>query len=400
MAAFLDVCRFTPTLGGTTDWTVSAAVTGYQTPASAGAVNGTVYRYRAESADLTQWEVGYGAYTVAGTVLARTTVLFNSSGTTSKISFTATPQVAIVALGEDLVNLATPQGRVTLTTATPVMTATASGQTTVYYTPYVGNIVPIYDGSNFVVTQFSELSQATTDATKSPAAVAASKVYDIFVWNDAGTIRATRGPAWTNDTTRGYTLTMTNGILLNTSSVTNGPAALRGTFVGTIRSNASSTIDYIFGSSAAGGGQAWFGVWNAYNRVTVATRVLDSAAAYAYASGTVRQANASAANRISFVTGAAEDGISVSYGSLLVGPATQGAFGVTGFGLDSTTVMDKRALVMCPSAFALNVSTVAMHTYDPQLGFHFVQAMEVTDSSSWFFNNSTAYDGLYSTLRM
>lgn len=105
MAAFLDVCRFNPTLGGTTDWTVSSAVTGYLTPASAGAVNGTVYRYRAESADLTQWEVGFGAYTVSGTVLARTTVLFNSLGTTAKISFSAAPQVAIVALKEDLISI-------------------------------------------------------------------------------------------------------------------------------------------------------------------------------------------------------------------------------------------------------------------------------------------------------
>lgn len=105
MAAFLDVCRFIPTLGGTTDWTVSSAATGYQTPASAGAVNGTVYRYRAESSDLTQWEVGYGAYTVSGTVLARTTVLFNSLGTTAKINFTAVPQVAVVALKEDLISI-------------------------------------------------------------------------------------------------------------------------------------------------------------------------------------------------------------------------------------------------------------------------------------------------------
>lgn len=76
---------------------------GYQTPAGAGAVNAAVYSYRAESADLTQWEVGFGAYTVAGTVLARTTVLFNSLGTTAKVNFTVAPQVAVVALAEDLV---------------------------------------------------------------------------------------------------------------------------------------------------------------------------------------------------------------------------------------------------------------------------------------------------------
>lgn len=102
MASFLTVCRFTPTAGGTTDWTYSSAVTGYQSPTAAGAVDGKIYRYRAESFDLSQWEVGYGAWTTSGTVLARTTVLYNSSGTTSKISFSAAPQVAIVFLAEDV----------------------------------------------------------------------------------------------------------------------------------------------------------------------------------------------------------------------------------------------------------------------------------------------------------
>src|SRR4051812_45055411 len=81
MAGYLDVCRFIPTAGGTTDWTYAAAVFGYQSPALAGAVNATVYRYRAESADLSQWEIGFGAYTTGTGVLARTTVLFNSLGT-------------------------------------------------------------------------------------------------------------------------------------------------------------------------------------------------------------------------------------------------------------------------------------------------------------------------------
>jgi hypothetical protein len=102
MASFLDVCRFTAVSTGTGDFVVSAAATGYQTPASAQATDAAIYKYRAESADLSQWEVGYGAYTVSSTTLARTTVLYNSSGTQSKISFSAAPQVAIVGLAEDL----------------------------------------------------------------------------------------------------------------------------------------------------------------------------------------------------------------------------------------------------------------------------------------------------------
>lgn len=115
VASFLDVCRFTPTLGGTTDWTYSAAVTGYQSPTAAGAVNAAIYHYRAESADLSQWELGQGAYNSGTGVFARTTVLYNSSGTGTgagqsgagtKISFSTVPQVAIVVLAEDLPVLA------------------------------------------------------------------------------------------------------------------------------------------------------------------------------------------------------------------------------------------------------------------------------------------------------
>ncbi len=69
---FLDICRFTAASSGTGDFVVNTAVTGYQTPTSAGAVNGKVYRYRAESSDLTEWEGGYGAYTSGTTTLALT----------------------------------------------------------------------------------------------------------------------------------------------------------------------------------------------------------------------------------------------------------------------------------------------------------------------------------------
>lgn len=103
-SSFLDVCRFNPTLGGTTDWTYSSAVTGYQSPSAAGAVNGAIYSYRAESTNLVDWEIGFGAYNSGTGVFSRTTVLFNSLGTTAKISFGAAPQVAIVALAEDLLS--------------------------------------------------------------------------------------------------------------------------------------------------------------------------------------------------------------------------------------------------------------------------------------------------------
>src|SRR5271154_5374170 len=100
--SYLDACGFNPTSSGTGNFVVSASITGYQTPASAGAVNSTIYSYRAESSDKTQWEEGFGAYTVSSTTLARSTITANSSGGTSAISFTAAPNVFITALSRDL----------------------------------------------------------------------------------------------------------------------------------------------------------------------------------------------------------------------------------------------------------------------------------------------------------
>lgn len=165
MASYLDVCRFIPTAGGTTDWTVSSAVTGFQTPASANAVNGTTYAYRAESADLTQWEVGTGVYTTATTVLSRVTVLFNSSGTTSKIDFSSAPQVAVVALAEDVPGLALGN---TFSTAQAITSASSAG------------------GQINVSGQTSVSVANTASAIVSPAASAPCYLMVIFETNIAG----------------------------------------------------------------------------------------------------------------------------------------------------------------------------------------------------------------------
>lgn len=413
MAAFLNVCRFTPTAGSTTDWTYSSAVTGYQSPSAAGVVNGRVYKYRAESADLSQWEIGEGAYNTGTGVLARTTVLYNSSGTGTatgqsgagtKINFSAAPQVAIVGIKEDLISIeeansftstqksqaqanigvvCAPSGRITLATGVPVMSSSQSGKTTVYYTPYAGNIVPIYDGTNMVPTQFSELSQATTDSTKSPAAVAASKVYDLFVWNDSGTIRCTRGPAWTNSTTRGYTFTVVNGIALNTSSITNGPGASRGTWVGTIASNGSSTIDFTFGGTGSNGVAGAFYVWNAYNRVNVGCVVVDNSASYTYTSATIRQAHASSTMQVDFVNGAQEDIAQLSYQIYIVIGA---GFCRGGIGIDSTTTFSSYAYVLNNQ-----VSTTILN-WNATIGTHTITALEAGDgaNSETYNQNGTA----------
>jgi hypothetical protein len=261
-------------------------------------------------------------------------------------------------------------------------------------------LVPIYDGTNMVPTVFAEISQATTDSTKSPAAVAASKYYDLFVWNDSGTVRCTRGPAWTNSTTRGYTLTVVSGISLNTSSITNGPAASRGTWVGTITSNGSSTIDYIFGAAASGGTAAFFGVWNAYNRVPTPTTVTDNGVFYnAYTSATPRQARASAGNQISYVMGAAEDGVIVSISARMTTTNVSGSLGDVGIGVNTTSAfsfMPCRGYAATATNYILNGSQT-VHVA-PALGLTVISRNEAADGTNAMGFNQVNGDYLSATI--
>lgn len=89
-----------------------------------------------------------------------------------------------------------PQGRLTLTTNTPVMTADATAQSTVYYAPYVGSYVPIYSGSAWSMLQFIQKSLALNSTDN-----LLGNVYDIFGYSNAGTLTLGTGPAWSNTAT-------------------------------------------------------------------------------------------------------------------------------------------------------------------------------------------------------
>jgi hypothetical protein len=83
-----DRVKETTTTAGTGTVTLLGASTGYQSFAVVGNANTTYYTIAGQTTS--EWEVGIGTYTLAGTLLARTTVLANSSATQpSALSFSA-----------------------------------------------------------------------------------------------------------------------------------------------------------------------------------------------------------------------------------------------------------------------------------------------------------------------
>lgn len=282
----------------------------------------------------------------------------------------------------------TPGGRVTLATGDAVPSSDQTGKTTVYYTPCEHDIIELFDGTGWQPYQFAELSQATTDASKSPAAVANNSNYDVFFWSDAGTLRATRGPAWSSDTARGTgagttELEVYEGRRVNKYDITNGPAARRGVYVSSIRSDGSAQINDSLAKRH---------VWNAFNRRVRPMAVLESTSSWTYTTETIRQMNNSAANQLDFVIGLNEDSVE-AIASAVSANATASTR-ANHIGLDSTSIAASYQLsghVADQSGFP--VQHVAKYEGLPGIGRHYLAALEISQASGTTTWNGTATIG-------
>lgn len=282
-----------------------------------------------------------------------------------------------------------PQGYLTLVSGTPVITSDASAQTTVYYTPDKGNLIPIYNGSNFTPTTFSELSLTLV------ASHVASTLYDIFVWSESGVITLGTGPAWSTSTAgsgaRGTgasttELTRVQGFLVNAVSMTtrNGNTtytvgANRGTYVGSIfmdGTNGQVTCHRNFGSS-----RKW-GLWNAYNRRPLYLKAGDSTSSWAYANTTVRPSRNQTSNSLTVFQGLAEEVYDLRFEQnvqLSADSALQD--GSIGIGWNSTTAISGRAgrawgWATGGTDVLQGANLIASYLREPSLGINVVTSLE------------------------
>jgi hypothetical protein len=292
-----------------------------------------------------------------------------------------------------------PSGRLTLTSGVPVLSATVTAASGLTYTPYVGAIVPQWNGSAWSSTVFAEISQPLNDTTNSPAAAVAGGLYDLFVWFKAGVATLSRGPAWTNPTTRALSLNRVQGFLVNSLPITNGPAAGYGFYVGTIACDAgAATVTFNPTPAAASGGPtngAWVGLWNAFNRVSVTATAQDNKSTWTYSGGAWRQSDNSANNRITNVVGQVQDSISVEFVQGQTG--YQATHSMVGIGVNSTST-PSGVVGITPNTSNSGVSSEGSPTarFDglPSLGLSFYQALEWSNSTnSPFYGGSTPSGG-------
>lgn len=205
------------------------------------------------------------------------------------------------------------EGRLTLATATPVTVADQTAKSTVYFTPYKGNRLALFNGVNWDVRTFAEVSVAVPSNTVTP--------FDVFVYDNGGTITLD-ATAWTNDTTRATAIVLQDGVY-----VKSGATGRR--YLGTGRTTGVS------GQTENSVSNRF--LWNYYNQVSASMVRRETTSSWTYSSATPRQANASTSNQLNFVVGVAEQ---IIHGSIRIKCEVDILSDVIAFiGLDGTTAV-------------------------------------------------------------
>lgn len=248
------------------------------------------------------------------------------------------------------------QGRLTLATGTPVTTSDLTSQSTLYYTPFCGSVVTTYSGSAWVNSILTEKSLALSGLTS-------GKNYDVFLYDNAGTLTLELSAAWTNDTTRADALTTQNGIYVKSGATTR-------VYLGTFRTTSTTATEDSCANRF---------LFNAYNQVHRKVKITDTTDSWTYASTTIRQARATATNQIAIVNGL-DYGMVVDITALAMSTGT-GPDSFVGIGYNSTTANSADIAASAPTSTAI-LTAMAKIGHNPGIGYHYYAWLEWNSTSS------------------
>lgn len=254
-------------------------------------------------------------------------------------------------------------GRLTLTTVTPVTTGNVTAATSVFFTPYSGKYISLYNGSTWDLLGFSELTLSVPATT--------STVYDVFAFNNSG-VAAVEALAWTNDTTRATALVKQDGVLAKTGALTRR-------YLGSFR---TTTVSGQTEDSATKRH-----LWNYYNRVKRPLQRFETTASWNYMTATVRQANGSTANQVDILVGFQEALLDLELMGVIVDNG--GNIPVSaGIGESSTTTYTVGSMVTTIAEAGTSIPTIRLAKY-PAVGRNFYSWNEwstATGTTVWHAN--------------
>lgn len=259
-------------------------------------------------------------------------------------------------------------GRLTLTSGMPITTSDVTAATIVYFTPFQGNQIALFNGSTWSVFSFSERSLSLSG-------LVASRNHDIFLYDNAGTLTL-EAVAWTNDTTRSTALVLQDGIYVKSGATTRR-------YLGTIRTTTTA-------------GQAEDSVKKrlVYNEGKPVARKLvvkETTYSWTYATNAWRSANNNTANRVEVVIGNVGSIVDLNLACRMDGA---GAGSNQSIGYDTTTSAIGDLFMTCSNNG--NISAHLVH--NPAIGYHYYQWVENGRGSSSTYYGTAGADAWQSGL--
>lgn len=297
--------------------------------------------------------------------------------TGSSLVFAADPPPQLQTVSNDVCD-----GRVSLTTGVPVTPTDVTAATTVYFMPYRGNRIALYNGSQWIIDLLAQISIAVPATTAS--------IYDVFVYDNAGTPTLELSIAWTSDTaifaagTYASTRPTQDGVYVKSTNGTVIDATRR--YVGTFRTTGVS------GQTEDSAKKRY--VWNFYNRVVRTLQApLETTASWAYTTATWRQANANAASQLDVVIGMPEVTVTATVNAIGSNNPGSNEF-FAGIGADSTSALATGCLPgSIESGNSVIGSFMASYVTVPAIGRHFYAQLEQSTASgttTWYGQNGAA----------
>jgi len=331
-------------------------------------------------------------------------------------------------------------GRLTLQSGTPVMNSNVTAAQTVYWSPYNGSHIGLYDGASSwnlrssaevsigltqamagttanaspIITGLADTSQLIVGMKVSGTGIGASAVInsvdsatqvtlsvnstasatntitfkvpsgtmlDVFGFDNSGALKLEYAK-WTNTTTRATSLTRQNGVWVKTGATTRR-------YLGSVYAVNDGTSDFSPAPSAAAGGTAsLLGIWNMDNRVDAAGAVKDSNASWTYTANGWRAADNSSNYRVWAVAGLVEDSFSAIYATSIGNDTTNPGSPSVGLGVDATNTLSGSSAgapnpILAAAGTNTDLPVAAHHTgYFSGVGLHYVSAIENNEASA------------------
>jgi hypothetical protein len=136
------------------------------------------------------------------------------------------------------------QGRLTLENGVAISTSDQTAKNILYYTPYNGNNISLYNGTKWETINFSQTSLTLTG-------LSSASNYDVFGYK-SGSSLILELSIWSNGTTRATGLVLQDGVYCKSGALTRR-------YLGTIRTTSSTTTEDSLINRF---------VWNANNRIS------------------------------------------------------------------------------------------------------------------------------------